>query len=335
MNAATAMHAGMPGMAAGLAGRLAATLIVAAWAGSALAQPAYPSRPIRAVVAFGPGGISDTIGRLAGVKMAERLGQSIVIDNRPGAGGALAARIVANASPDGHTLLITTTAVAVSPSTVRDAVNPVTQLVPVANTAAAPTVIVVHASVTARGLLEFVRGSKGGRFTFSSAGVGTTEHLTGEYLFRSVPGLQATHVPYPGGIATVAAVVANQVDLSVTTVPTGYPLIRDGRVRAIAMASRKRLAVLPEVPTVAEAGFPEFENASWVGWFAPVGTPAAVVARLNAEANAAIRQPDVRDRLALIGFEPQSGSVAEFTRFVQEEVAKWANVVKATGYSAN
>jgi tripartite-type tricarboxylate transporter receptor subunit TctC len=296
---------------------------------------AYPTKPVRVVIAFGPGGIADTIGRLVGQKLNDRFGQPIVGDNRPGAGGALAAKLVAGATPDGYTLLVTTTAIAVNATAVKDAVDPRTQLVPVAITASAPTIFVVHRSVAAKTLLEYVRTTKKGRFNYGTAGVGTTEHLTSEYVFKAVPGLEPTHVPYQGGAAPVTAVVAQQVDLATTTIPTASNFIKQGTLRVMAVASRKRLPALPEAPTLAEAGFADFENASWIAFFAPAKTPAAVVTTLNAEINNALRQVDVKDRLTALGFDIQTRSQLEFADYVKSEVAKWVQVIKATGITPN
>ncbi len=304
-------------------------------AAPAAERAAYPARPIRAVIGFGPGGIADTIGRLVGQKMSDRLGQSVVGDNRPGAGGALAARIVAGAAPDGYTLLVTTTAIAVNATAVKDAVDPRRQLAPVAVAATAPTIFVVHRSVTSRGLMDFLRTAKSGRFNYGTAGVGTTEHLTSEFLFRALPGLDGTHVPYQGGAAPVTAVVAQQVDMATTTIPTAFPFIKQGALRVLAVAARKRVNALPDVPTLAEAGFPDFENASWIAFFAPAGTPARVVTRLNTEVTHALGQADVRDRLTALGFDIQTRSQADFAAYVAAEVEKWAKVIKATGIQPN
>ena len=259
----------------------------------------------------------------------------MVVDNRAGAGGTVGARLVAAATPDGHTLLVITAAVAVNASAAKGAVDPVSELTPVALAATAPTVFAVHRSVSAKTLMEFVRGTKAGRFTYSTAGVGTTEHMASEYVFRAVPGLDPTHVPFQGGLAPVTAVLGQQVDLTTTTVPTALQFIKQGALRVLAVASLKRIAMLPEVPTLAEAGFPAFENASWIAFFAPAKTPAGVVASLNAEINSALRQSDVRERLAMTGFDPHTGSPAEFAEFVRAEVGKWARVVKATGITLN
>ena len=300
----------------------------------ASAQQAYPNKPIRVVVAFGPGGIADTIARLVGQKLSDRFGQSIVVDNRAGAGGTVGAKLVAGATPDGYTLLVITAAVAVNASASAGAVDPRTQLTPIALAASAPTIFAVHRSATAKNLMEYVRSAKGGRFTYSTAGVGTTEHLTSEYVFKAVRGLDATHVPLQGGTAPVTAVIGQQVDMTTTTVPTAFPYIRQGMLRVLAAASRRRIAVLPEVPTLAEIGFPDFENASWIAFFAPAKAPAVVVRALNAEINNALRQSDVRERLAAIGFDPHESSQAEFAEYVKSEVAKWAQVIKAAGIKA-
>lgn len=309
--------------------------VFCAWAPQSLLAQSYPARPVRVVIAFGPGGIADTIGRLIGQKLNDRFGQPIVGDNRPGAGGAVAARLVAGATPDGYTLLVTTTAIAVNASAIKDAVDPRTQLVPIAVTATAPTIFVVHRSVAAKSLLEYLRDTKKGRFNYGTAGVGTTEHLTSEYIFRAVPGLEATHVPYQGGAAPVTAVAGQQVDMATTTIPTASTFIRQGALRVLAVAASKRVAALPEVPTLKEAGFPDFENASWIAFFAPARTPAPIVQTLNAEVNNALRQRDVVERLTALGFDIQTRSQPDFAEYVKSEVAKWIRVIQATGINPN
>lgn len=318
---------------------LAAALALAGFFCSASVQAAaaqgYPSKPVRVVIAFAPGGIADTIGRLVAQKLNDRFGQPIVGDNRPGAGGAVAAKLVAGATPDGYTLLVTTTAIAVNATAVKDAVDPSTQLVPVAIAATAPTIFIVHRSVGAKTLLEYVRTTKKGRFNYGTAGVGTTEHLTSEYIFKGVPGLEPTHVPYQGGAAPVTAVVAQQVDLATTTIPTASSFIKQGVLRVMAVASRKRLPALPDAPTLAEAGFADFENASWIAFFAPAKTPAPVVQTLNAEINNALRQRDVIERLTALGFDIQTRSQPDFANYVKREVGKWVQVIKTTGINPN
>ena len=321
-----------------LAMRCLPCLFAACWAvvpvPAAHAQD-YPARPVRMVIAFGPGGIADTIGRLVGQKLNDRFGQPFIGDNRPGAGGAIAAKLVAGATPDGHTLLVTTTAVAVNATAVKDAVDPRSQLTPIAIAATAPTIFVVHRSVAAKGLLDYVRNVKKGRFNYGTAGVGTTEHLTSEYLFRAVPGLEPTHVPYQGGAAPVTAVVAQQVDLATTTIPTAFNFIKQGQLQVVAIASHKRVPALPDVPTLAESGFADFENASWIAFFAPAKSPAAAVQVLNREINNALRQPDVTARLTALGFDIQTRSQPDFAAYVKSEVEKWRRVIQATGINPN
>ncbi|MEO8751059.1 MAG: tripartite tricarboxylate transporter substrate-binding protein [Casimicrobiaceae bacterium] len=233
-----------------------------------------PSRPIRLIAAFAPGGIADTIARSVGQKISEKLGQPVVVENRGGAGGLVGAKFVAAAAPDGYVLLVTTTSLTIN-ANAPEGVNPVAELVPVAMAASAPTIFAVHGSVRAKDLMDFVRNEKGGRFTFASAGIGSAEHLAGEYVFRSVPGLDATHVPYQGGAPVNMAIVSQQADVASTTYPTALAFIGQKTMRVLAVASQKRMSLLPDVPTLAESGFPAFENASWVGFFAPAGVPEA------------------------------------------------------------
>ena len=308
--------------------------IAALLPGPASAQQSFPARPIRFVVAFAPGGIADTIARTVGQKLTDRVGQPIVVENRSGAGGLLAAKLVAAAQPDGYTLLVTTTAIAVSASASKEAVDPLVQLTPVAIAASTPTIFAVHGSVRAKNLMEFVR-SKGSRFTYSSAGVGTTQHLTGEYLFKAVPGLDATHVPFQGGVSVNTAVVAEQVDMASTTLPTAFAYVRQGTMRVLAVASHARMRLLPEVPTLAESGFPDFEDRSWIAFFAPANTPAPAVQFLNGEINQALRQSEVRERLSTIGLDPQTLSQSEFSEYVKNEIVKWGEIIKTTGITPN
>ncbi len=297
--------------------------------------PAYPARPVRIVVAFAPGGIADTIARSVGQKLAERYAQTVVIDNRPGAGGILASRIVTNATPDGHTLLVHTSAAAINVSLAKEFVHPVTELTPLANAASTPTIIVAHRSAATKGLLDFVRGAKSGRVTYSTAGVGTSQHLAGEYLFKAVPGLQATHVAYAGGSTPIIALLGQQIDLSVTTVPTALAQVKAGNLRAYATVTRKRLVLLPDVPTIAEAGFADFEDRSWIAFFAPHKLAPAMATRLNADINSVLATADIKDRLAAIGLDAQITTQPEFAEYLTGEVAKWARVVKTIGLAPN
>jgi len=303
---------------------------LAAWA-----QQPFPNRPIRFAVAFAPGGIADTIARSVSVKMSDKLAQPVVVETRSGAGGMVGAKLVASAPADGYTLLVTTTAIAVNASASKEGIDPVTQLTPIAIAASTPTIFTAHGSVASKDLMDFLRNAKGGRFTYSSAGIGTTQHLTGEYLFKSVSGLEATHVPFQGGAPVNSAVIAQQVDLASTTLPTAMAFVKQKTMRVLAVVSYARMPLLPDVPTVAESGFPEFEDRSWVAFFAPAKLPEPIAQTLNAEINAALRQPDVRERLTNIGLDPQTMTQPEFAEYMKKEVAKWAQVIKATGITPN
>ncbi|TMH61186.1 MAG: tripartite tricarboxylate transporter substrate binding protein [Betaproteobacteria bacterium] len=306
---------------------------IALGATSAWAQ-AFPGRPIHLVVAFAPGGIADTIARTVGQKMSEKIGQPVVVENRSGAGGIVGAKYVAAAAPDGYVLLVTTTSLAINANS-KEGVNPVAQLTPIGIAASTPTIFAVHGSVAARDLMDFVRNVKGGRFTFASAGIGSAEHLAGEYVFRSVPGLEATHVPFQGGAPVNTAIVSQQVDLASTTLPTALAFIRQQTMRVLGVASQKRMAQLPSVPTLGESGFPDFENASWIAFFAPARLPEPVARLLNAEINAALGQADVRERLSAIGLETRTMTQPEFAEYIKAEVGKWAQVIKSTGITPN
>jgi tripartite-type tricarboxylate transporter receptor subunit TctC len=296
----------------------------------------YPAKPVRVTVAFAAGGIADGVGRMVSQKLADRFGQPFVVENRGGAGGNVAAKQVMAAAPDGYTLLVTTAAISINASLHKDAgFDPLADFVPVAITASTPGLIVVHPSVTAANLKEYLQAMKGKRLTYATAGVGSSSHLAGEYLFKTLAGMDATHIPYQGGAPAVTAALSQQVDALSISMPTPLPHVKQGKLKALAVASLTRVAVLPDVPTVAESGFPEFEERSWVAFFAPAKTSPEIVAQLNGAINDALRQPDVRDRLNALGFEPHGGSSQEFSTYLRKEVDKWARIVKATGVTAN
>jgi tripartite-type tricarboxylate transporter receptor subunit TctC len=297
------------------------------------APAAFPVKPIRLMVAFGAGGIADTLARLIGQRMSEHIGQPVVIENRSGAGGTVGAKIVAAAPPDGYTLLVHTTAIVVNAVASREAPDPLVQLTPVAATVSAPTIFVGPRATRQSNLLEYLREAHGGQFSYSSAGIGTTEHLTAAYVFSGIPGLEGTHVPFQGGSAPVTAVAAGQVDLAATTMPTAGAYIRQGGVRVMAVAAHARLASLPEVPTLGESGFPTFENSSWVGVFAPAGTPQPLLEQLNREIVHALLEPEVAARLEGLGFETRAGTQAEFAGYVKAQVAQWTQVIARTGFT--
>ncbi len=303
--------------------------------GQALAQT-YPSKPIRIVVAFAPGGFADGVARLVGQKMGDRLGQPVVVENRGGAGGNIGARQVVTSAPDGYTLLAHTTASTINVSLYRNSgFDFLNDLAPVANTGSTPGVFVVHSSNPATGLQDLIRRSREKGISYSTAGVGTSSHLAAEYLFNTLAGIKATHVPYQGGAPAIAAVVGNQIEMVSTSMPPVTGFIKAGTLKALAISSLKRDEVLPNVPTVSEAGFADFEERSWVGFFAPAKTPAAIIGRLNSEISQIVLLPDVKERLAAQGMEPQPGTAAEFTAYVKKEVDKWARIVKTVGLTVD
>jgi len=295
----------------------------------------YPTKPVRVVVAFAAGGFADGVARLIGQKVSEGLGQPVVIDNRGGAGGNIATKLVAGAPSDGYTLLVNTAAISINASLYK---NPgfdiYRDFVPIALTGSTPGLFAVHASNPAGSLQELIRSAKGRNLTYATAGVGSSSHLAGDYLLRALAGIGATHVPYQGGAPATAAALAQQVDVLSLSMPPVVPHIKAGRLKGLAISSLKRVPALPDVPTVTEAGFPGFEERSWVGYFAPAKTNAAIVNKLNGEINKALGMADVRTRLDTLGLEPQPMSPGEFSAYLKTEVAKWAKIVKTTGITA-
>ena len=305
---------------------------------AARAQAPYPGKPVRVVVAFAPGGFADGVARLVGQKLSERLGQPVVVENRGGAGGNIGARQVVAAAPDGYTLLAHTAASTINVSLYKNAgFDLLTDLMPIANTGSTPGLFAVNASNPAGSLQDLIRLARanGGRLTYSTAGIGTSSHLAAEYLFNTLAGLKATHVPYQGGAPAITAVVSNQVEVVSGSMPPVAPFIKQGTLKALAISSLRRVEALPGVPTVAEAGFPDFTERSWVGFFAPANTPSAIVNRLNGEISQIVLLPNVRDRLAAMGMEPEPGSAADFGDYIRKEVALWSKIVKATGITVD
>ena len=298
---------------------------------TASAQSAYPNKPIRVVVAFGPGGVTDIVARLVGKKLNEHFGQSVVVDNRAGAGGIVASKLVAGAAPDGYTLLIISSAIAINAVTSREGVDPRSELTPIALAASAPTVFATHRSSTAKSMMDLVRNVKARRFTYATAGAGTAEHLTSEYILKLEKDLEGVHVPFAGGGAAVTAVLGQQVDIVTTPLPSASAFIKDGRLRVLAVASHKRLSALPDVPTLAEAGFADLENMTWVAYFGPAKLAAGITNILNGAINNALQDAELIERLTALGFTRHTGSAAEFSTYVRTEFTKWDQIVKKTG----
>jgi len=296
-------------------------LLVASATGVAqpVAAQTFPTQTITFQVAFAAGGIADVVARLVGQKLSERLGHTVVVENRGGAGGNLAAKAVSGAAPDGHTILATTTSLAVNETATRNKGFSADDLRAIAIVAFSPDVLAVHPSNPAKDLREFV--NSGRSFTYGSAGVGTGPHIGAEYFFREVAKVQALHVPFTGGAPAVAAAVGNHVDAIVLTLPTVVPAITQGLLRGIGLASPTRNSAVPDVPTYGEMGFPNVYSGSWVGFFAPAKTPDAVVAKLNAEINAIMQEPQAQQKLKTIGFDVTTKTVAEANDYFHSEVA--------------
>jgi tripartite-type tricarboxylate transporter receptor subunit TctC len=312
-------------------------LLVGACALAALAQPSaaqtYPSQNVTMIVAFPAGGLADIIGRLVSAKLAERLKQSFVVENRGGAGGNLAAKAVAGASSDGYTLLTTTSALAVNHTASKSKGFETSDLRPVAFVAYSPDVLAVHPSNPAKTLKEFIATARNTSFTYGSAGPGTGPQIAAEYFFKEVAKVKYVHVPFQGGAPAITAALGNHVDSIVLTLPPVTPQIRNGKLRGLGVANETRNKAIPDVPTYGEMGFPNVYSGSWVAVFAPAKTPDAVVAKLNAEINTAMKDADAQDRLAKAGFDPVVKSVAESNAYFKTEIERWGTMVKAVGFS--
>ena len=319
--------------------RLGAVLLLLTCAAPAgAAQPAgYPARPVRLVVPFAPGGSTDTLARTIGQKLGESLGQQVIADNRPSANGAVGMEIVAHAAPDGYTLLLGYIAnLAIARSLyARLPYDPVNDYAPITQIASSPNILVVHPSVPAKNLPELIAAVKArpGHYSFASAGVASVGHLTGEYL-NSIAGIDLQHVPYKGSGQAVIDLVAGHVPVMFSGFSSALPHVKAGRLRAIATTGAQRSPAAPDVPTVAEQGFPGFEATAWYGVLAPARTPPAIVGRLHDEIVRALKLPDVQERLGAVGFELVGSRPDEFAAYMKSETLKWAKVVKASGARA-
>jgi tripartite-type tricarboxylate transporter receptor subunit TctC len=316
---------------------LAAAVVLATGLAQIALQPAwaqvYPAQNITFQVAFPAGGIADVVARLVGQKLGERLGHTVVVENRGGAGGNIAAKSVSAAAADGYTILATTTSLAVNETASKNKGFSVNELRAVAIVAISPDVLAVHPSNPAKDLKEFIANGKTKSFTYGSAGVGTGPHIGAEYFFREVAKVQAVHVPFTGGAPAVQSAIGNHVDAIVLTLPTVVPPITQGLLRGIGLASPTRNSAVPDVPTYGEMGFPNVYSGSWVGFFAPAKTPDAVIARLNAEINAIVKEPEVQQKLKTIGFDVMIKTQAETEEYFRSEVATWGKMTRAIGYS--
>ncbi len=302
-------------------------------AGSAFAQT-WPSKPIKYVVPFAPGGSTDILGRTISEKLSVALGQPVVVDNKPGAGGGLGADFVAKAAPDGYTIMGGTISThAINASLYSNLpYDPVKDFVAVTLLARVPNMLVVNPDVPAKTVAELIALMKAnpGKYTFASAGNGTSQHLSGE-LFKSMAGVEMQHIPYKGSPPALQDVVGGQVTMTFDNITTAWPLAKAGKLRALAVTTAKRSPVAPDVPTLAESGLAGFEVGSWQGVFAPAGTPPAIVKRLNAEIVKILSMPDVKEKILALGAEPVGDTSEQFTAYVKTEVVKWSDVVKKSG----
>jgi tripartite-type tricarboxylate transporter receptor subunit TctC len=315
----------------------AALVLAAALAAWGARADVYPSKPIRFVVAFPPGGGTDIIARSIAQKLSERLAQQVVVDNRPGAGGNIGTDIVAKSAPDGYTMLMGSAGpLAINASLFTSMpFDPQRDLAPVTLAATTPNVLVVHPSLNVASVGELVALAKHnpGKINFASSGFGTPAQLAGE-LFNSMAGVKLVHVPYKRAAPALADLLGGQVQLMFSTMPPALPHVKDGKLRALAVTSLKRSPAAPELPTLDEAGLPGFEANTWHGVVLPAGVQREIIAKLNREIVAILHLPDVVERLEGQGAEPLGSTPEEFAAYIRSETAKWAKVVRESGAKA-
>jgi tripartite-type tricarboxylate transporter receptor subunit TctC len=310
---------------------LALSLVLAA---SATRAQTYPDRPIRMIVPFAPGGATDVLARTLSQKFTETWGQQVVVENRTGAGGNIGADIVAKAAPDGYTLLMG----AIGPNAVNAFIFPKMpydtekDFAPITQVARVPMLLVVHPSLPVKSVKELIAYAQGNpdKINFASGGIGASQHLAGE-LFKSMTGVKLVHVAYKGAQASVNDVLAGQAQITFGDMISFLPHAKAGKVRPIAVTTARRSPVVPDLPTISEAGVPGYEATAWYGLFAPAGTPAAVVNKLSAESVRILKTPEVAERVANLGAEPVASTPAEYADFLKAEMARWGKVVRSAG----
>jgi len=292
----------------------------------------YPVRPIRIIVPLAPGGAIDTIARSMNGTLSSRLGQPVIVENRPGAGETIGIELTARATPDGHTVLMSSAAVVTNPVLATVRYHPVKDFSPITQITRQPYILIVHPSIPAASAKELIAWGKAhpGKLNFASAGSGSLMHLTGE-LFKANAGVAMTHVPYKGMALAYPDLIAGQVQVGFPTIITALPHLKSGKVRGLGVTSKTRVASLPDIPTIQESGLPGFSVEQWYGVWAPAGTPAPVVARLHKEFATVVREPDAVSRLAASGSEAVGSSPAEFAAHVKAESERWAKIVTQAG----
>jgi tripartite-type tricarboxylate transporter receptor subunit TctC len=294
----------------------------------------YPTKPIRVIVGQAPGGATDIVARALAVKLGEALGQSVVIDNRAGAAGSIGSAIVAKSAPDGYTALIASSTYTINPSLYKNLpFDPIRDLQPVTLIASSPFLLLVHPSVPAKTTKELIALAKVKPLTYGSGGVGSSGHLAAE-LLSSMAGITLTHVPYKGAGPALIDTLGGQVNLILSSIVSGMPYAKSGRLRALAITTRVRSPALPELPTIAESALPDYDFSSWYGLLVPTGTPKQIVGRLYTETARALRTPELQQRLSSEGCEPVGNTPEQFAAYLKLEMARWAKVTKASGMHA-
>ena len=293
----------------------------------------FPNKPVRIVVAYAPGGGNDLFARVLGKRLTETLGKTVLVDNRPGANGIIGTRLVANATPDGYTVILADMAHATNPFVYSTAqYDPIKLFAPITMLGSAPIILIVHPSVPMQSLADFIAAAKSqpGKIVMGSGGTGSTSHIAGEF-FQLRTGTKLTHVPYKGTGPALADLVGGQIQCIFSPVAAAIPLVTAGRVRALAISSAKRATIVPDVPTFEESGVADFRVGGWYGILAPAGTPRPVVLRLNKEIVAAVQAPEVKSRFDDALVTPGTGTPEEFTAFLKAEAARWSQLIKTVG----
>ena len=315
---------------------LLGTTLLAVAAGATSAQ-GYPTRPIRIIAQFTPGTSTDILARVIGAKLTEAWGQQVVVDNRPGAGGIVGTEIGAKAAPDGYTLtMAVSSAFGINPTLyAKLPYDALRDFAPITNIALTPQTLVANPSFAAKSVKDFIAlaKTKPGQVNYASLGSGSTSHLTME-MFRSAAGVRLNHVPYKGSPAAHGDLFSGQIPVMFDAIPAVLPHIKSGRLRGLGIGSARRSPFLPDLPTIAESGFPGFEAVGWIGIAAPARTPAPVLDKLNTEIVRIINSPEMKERLATLAFTPVGDTRPQFAKFIQSEIAKWGKAVRESGAKA-